>query len=55
MLKRFSGAEPTDAQDVVTKLLLMTLGAFGTKTYATSAGVRSAAAGPRGAEVGRRR
>jgi hypothetical protein len=55
MLKRFSGAEHTDAQDVITKLFLMTLGAFGTKTYAASAGVRSTAAGPRGAAVRRRR
>lgn len=55
MLKRFSGAERTDAQDVIAKSLLMTLGAKGTKTYAASAGVRSTAAGPRGAEVGRRR
>jgi hypothetical protein len=55
MLKRFYGAERTDAQDVVANLLFMTLGAVGTKTYSTRAGVRSAAAGQRGAEVGRRR
>lgn len=55
MLKCFSGAERTDAQDVVANMLSMTLGAFGTKTYAASAGVRSTAAGPKGAEVGRRR